>query len=80
MLSATPISITGGVEIEIAGVKRQYMVTYQISADSVKTIHLHGTQHLNFSDFKLAPPRKLGGMIKTRDQLTVDFQLKMKTI
>jgi hypothetical protein len=78
-LSIRPVKITGQVEIEIAGVKKLYTVNYQIS-DTAKVVHLIGSQQLNFSDFDLVPPHKLGGMIKTKDQLTVSFHLKMKNI
>ena len=79
-LSDKPASITGQVEIEIAGVKKLYQVDYQISIDSDDMIHLVGSREVNFSDFKLVPPHKLGGIIKTKDQLTVAFHLKMKSI
>jgi hypothetical protein len=78
-LSLRPVKITGQVEIEIAGVKKLYTVNYQIS-DTAKVVHLIGSQQLNFSDFDLIPPHKLGGMIKTKDQLIVSFHLKMKNI
>jgi hypothetical protein len=78
-LSLRPARITGQVEIEIAGMKKLYTVNYQIS-DTAKVVHLVGSQQLNFSDFDLIPPHKLGGMIKTKDQLTVSFHLKMKNI
>jgi hypothetical protein len=79
-LSAKYACITGEVEIEIAGVKKCYTINYQIAADSDKMIHLLGSRDLDFSDFKLIPPKKLGGMIKTNDLLTVVFHLKMKSI
>jgi len=78
-LSVRPLKITGQVEIEIAGVKKLYTVNYQIS-DTAKVVHLIGSKQLNFSDFDLVPPHKLGGIIKTNDQLTVLFHLKMKSI
>jgi hypothetical protein len=79
-LSAGPIAITGEVEIEIAGTRKLYTVNYQISEDTGKMIHLLGSRDVNFSDFNLIPPRKLGGIIKTNDQLAVAFDLKMKAI
>jgi hypothetical protein len=79
-LSGKPVTINGKVEIEIAGIKKFYQVDYRISVDTGKVIHLLGSKDLNFSDFKLIPPRKLGGMIKTKDQLTVAFNLNMKNI
>jgi hypothetical protein len=79
-LTAKPESITGWVFIEIAGVRKRFEVNYQISQDAQKVIHLLGSRDVNFSDFNLVPPRKLGGMIKTNDKLSVDFHLRMKSM
>lgn len=77
-LSANPQNINGLVNIELAGTTKRFQINYQISADGAKVIHLLGSKEINFSDFNLVPPRKLGGMIKTNDQLTVTFHLKIK--
>jgi len=77
---AKPEFITGLVAIEIAGVAKHFEIKYQISQDDQKVIHLLGSRDLNFSDFNLTPPQKLGGMIKTKDQLTVAFNLNMKSL
>jgi hypothetical protein len=79
-VSAKTQTITGLVNIELAGVTKQFEINYQISTDAAKVIHLLGSKAINFSDFNLIPPRKLGGMIKTNDQLSVTFHLKIKTI
>jgi hypothetical protein len=72
--------VTGLVDIEIAGVNKRFEINYQISRDEENVIHLLGSRDLNFTDFNLIPPRKLGGMIQTKDLLIVAFHLKMKTI
>lgn len=79
-LAAEPQAITGWVNIELAGVSKHFQINYKVSMDAQKVIHLLGSQNINFSDFSLTPPRKLGGMIKTNDQLRVEFHLKMKSI
>jgi hypothetical protein len=79
-ITALPERITGLVDIEIAGVSKRFEVSYQLSRDERQVIHLQGMRTVNFSDFNLAPPTKLGGMIKTRDALSVDFQLNMKEL
>lgn len=79
-MTRKPEPVTGLVDIEIAGVNKRFEINYQIGRDEQNVIHLLGSRNLNFSDFKLIPPSKLGGMIKTKDQLTVEFHLKMKTI
>jgi len=79
-LTAKPQSITGLVSIELAGTSKRFEINYQVSTDTQKIVHLLGSQDIKFSDFNLIPPRKIGGMIKTNDQLSVEFHLKMKTI
>jgi hypothetical protein len=79
-LTAEPQQITGWVNIELAGTSKRFEINYQVSIDAQKMIHLLGTRNINFSDFNLIPPRKLGGMIKTSDKLSVAFHLKMKSI
>jgi len=79
-LTTEPKSITGWVNIELAGTTKRVEIKYQVSMDDQKVIHLLGSQDINFSDFNLVPPRKLGGMIKTNDLLSVAFHLKIKAI
>ncbi|UOE49787.1 YceI family protein [Mucilaginibacter sp. SMC90] len=80
VMTAAPAEITGLVDIEIAGISKRFEVAYQLSQDAQQIVHLRGTRVVNFSDFNLIPPTKLGGMIKTRDALSVDFQLNMKEL
>jgi hypothetical protein len=79
-LTSSPKFIKGLVNINLAGITKRFEVNYQVSVDADKIIHLLGSKDINFSDFNLIPPRKLGGMIRTNDQLTVSFHLKIKTI
>lgn len=73
-------SIKGLVSIELAGETRQYDVDYQFIADGTKTLNLIGKRKVKFSDFNLNPPKKAGGMIRTNDELAVEFNLKIKVI
>ncbi len=75
-LSNNPKPINGFVEIQLAGTAKRYKVNYQISADGKKFIHLVGSRDVNFSDFNLTPPKKLGGMVRSKDKLSVVFNLK----
>lgn len=79
-LTPEPQQITGWVNIDLAGVSKRLQINYEVSVDDQKVIHLLGSKNINFSDFALIPPRKLGGMIKTNDLLNVAFHLKMKAI
>lgn len=79
-LSPKPKPITGWVIIELAGASKRFEINYQASVDAQRCIHLLGSRDVNFSDFNLIPPRKLGGMIKTNDQLSVQFHLKIAAL
>lgn len=79
-LTNTQESITGIVNIELAGVSKKIEINYRISMDEQKIIHLVGTQTIRFSDFALIPPRKLGGMIRADDRLDVVFRVNFKRI
>ena len=79
-LNQQPENIKGIVEIELAGCKKRFEVTYQIYADDPNAIHLIGRRDINFSDFNLIPPTKLGGIIRTEDKLSVDFHLKIRPL
>jgi len=69
---------TGDVEIELAGVKRSFQVKYAIHKANQHNIELIGTRSVNFSDFNLKPPSKLGGTIRVKNELQVAFKLQLK--
>lgn len=68
----------GNVTIELAGVTRQFEVNYKVVSAERDFINLVGFQKVHFSDFNITPPRKLGGMIRTNNELSVVFDLRMK--
>ena len=72
--------IKGLVNIELAGVTKKYEVSYKFYMDKQNIIHLIGDRSVNFSDFKLTPPKKLGGIIRANDNLDVEFGLSLKAI
>ena len=79
-LKATPEAIKGWVNIELSGVTKRYEVSYKFSMDNMKVIHLVGDRSVNFSDFNITPPRKLGGIIRANDRLDVEFSLDLKEV
>jgi hypothetical protein len=79
-LKPTPEIIKGWVFIELSGVTKKYEVSYKFSMDNLKVIHLIGDRSVNFSDFNITPPRKLGGIIKANDRLDVEFGLDLTQI
>lgn len=75
-----PEQINGTVNISLAGVTKKFDVNYKVISGNGKSLTLIGTQNVNFTDFNLSPPRKAGGMIRTKDELKVEFSLKLKVI
>lgn len=72
--------IKGLVSIELAGVTKRFEVDYKFLSSGANTIQLVGTRQVNFSDFNIVPPRKIGGMIQTNNELSVVFNLRMRVI
>lgn len=75
-----PENIRGSVNIELAGVTRRFDVDYKVLAGSDDVINLIGIRKVNFTDFNITPPRKIGGMIQTDNELNVMFTLRLKMV
>ena len=72
--------ITGLVDIELSGVKKRFNIEYEFQLAKANEIQVIGSKQILFSDFNLIPPRKLGGMIKTNNELMITFNISMKSI
>lgn len=79
-LSTKESKIKGTVDIELAGKVKRFTVNYTFKLDNQRNIILLGERDVNFSDFGLTPPRKLGGMIQTENKLSVEFKLTLKPL
>ncbi len=75
-----PTRITGVVDIDLAGVTKRFDINYLFTVGSGQLLHLKGDRVINFSDFNLTPPSKLGGIIKAKDELSVEFKLNLKPL
>jgi len=72
--------ISGWVEVELAGVKKVFELHYTFTKAATGSIRLNGGRKFCFSDFSLAPPRKLAGLVKIRDEFDVKFELMLKPV
>ncbi len=72
--------IVSSVNINIAGVSKRYNVLFRFSRNAQGIITLTGNQAINFSDFNISPPHKLGGMIKAKDRLDVEVRLSLRQV
>lgn len=75
-----PSKITGVVDISLAGVAKRYDINYVFTVDNSNMVHLKGDRAVTFTDFNLSPPSKLGGVIKAKDELLVEFNLNLKPV
>jgi len=66
------LEITAKICVEIAGVKREYLVP--VIFDS-KNLNVKGILKINIKDFCLKSPKKLLGFIMIDDNVDVDFNL-----
>lgn len=69
----------GAVEIQLAGAKKNCNIDYYISNKNENSFRLNGNKLLHFSDFKLKAPEKFGGLLKTKDELFIQFYLNIET-
>ena len=67
------------VLITLAGVTRQYTIgCSQVNCGD--HLAIRGTERLKLTDFKIAPPEKLSGLIKVKDEITVSFGIILNFI
>ncbi len=73
-------TVSGLVEIELAHVVKRTEINYTVKALPGNRIQINGAHTFSFSDFNLKAPRKLAGLIRTKNQIKVNFQLFFKAI
>lgn len=64
------------VDITIAGITRSYDIPVEIRNGIVS--QFKGVMELNINDFNLEAPKKLFGMIVVKDDIKINFDLKVK--
>jgi hypothetical protein len=73
-------SVKGIVDIELAHTVKRAEICYTVKALPGNRIQMNGSQVFSFSDFNLKAPKKLAGLIRTKDKIKVNFQLFFKSI
>ena len=73
-------NIKGWVCIELAGVTKRTEIDYLVLNSNPDVLQLNGSRKLKFSDFGLKPRHKMAGLIKVEEELTVRFQLILRSI
>lgn len=72
--------VKGIVDIELARVIKRSEIDYTVRTLPGNRIQINGSHIFSFSDFELKAPRKLAGLIRTRDKIKVNFQLFFRAI
>lgn len=70
--------IEGEADIELAGVTHHMPIAFSVIPGTGDQIQLIGIKQILFSDFNLKPPSKLGGAIKVKNELLVEFKLYLQ--
>ncbi len=71
-------TVAGKVKIMILNTEKIFTIPFQARHSDDKNFSLTGKVNLLFSDFKLMPPKRFGGMIKIDETISVNFRLHMK--
>jgi hypothetical protein len=72
--------VNAWIEVELAGKRRLFEVPFQFTSHDRKSFLLNGTKAFCFSDFNITPGEKFGGMIKVKNEFSVNFRLEMNAI
>ena len=85
LIDATLASDTGSADsvrdintigkLTIAGITKTVPMSIAIKQSSPERFTITGSKALSMTDFGITPPTALWGIIKTKDRLTVNFQL-----
>jgi hypothetical protein len=83
-LSLDPIkhgsTVKGQVLVELAGKKKIMDVEYACEQLASGQMHLTGTRSMRFPDFELEPPKKIGGLIRIKEDINVQFNLYFRKL
>jgi hypothetical protein len=73
-------AVKGWVEVILAGVCKRFEIPFVLNKVNNCTIQLNGIKAFSFTDFRLAPPKKIAGLVKVHDKFEVDFHLQLTQV
>lgn len=71
--------LSGMVIIELAGKRKSFNLRYSFTKTN-SGYRLQGSRAFSFADFELSPPKKIGGLVKVKDDFDVAFTLLLGNI
>jgi len=70
-------TINGTIVIELAGTAKEFKIPLSFIKKG-NLYQMKGNKSFTFSDFKLLPPKKVGGLIKVKDEFKAIFMLSLQ--
>ena len=67
----------GNVNIYICGIRKEYMIDFDVNNLPNGKIQLNGHRELKLSEFNIKTPSKMMGLIKVSDDIEIEFQLML---
>ncbi|WP_140938820.1 YceI family protein [Sphingobacterium lumbrici] len=70
-------TVTGTIIIELAGTTKEFKIPLSFIKKG-NIYQMKGSKCFTFADFNLSPPKKIGGLIKVKDEFQATFMLSLQ--
>ena len=78
IVSPNGVPTLANVATTLGGVTKEYTIELRDYKFQNNLVIVSGTNKINMTDFGISPPTALFGMIKVKDQISIDFTLSIK--
>jgi polyisoprenoid-binding protein YceI len=78
-VDGTTYKVNGVGKLTIAGVTKQTDVNGTCKVNPDKSLTITGTKKFKMTEYKVEPPTALFGTIKTGDEVTINYNVKIKS-
>jgi len=68
------VPLPNNIQITLAGISRTYEIGCTLD-NCDKNLYISGAAKIKLSDFDISPPAKFNGLVKVRDEISVNFGL-----
>jgi len=65
-------------QLNVAGVSKEVLINISCMANKNGSITCTGTYHLKMADYNVEPPKFMGGLMTTGDNVTLDFSMRFE--
>jgi len=72
--------ILKGVTIRVAGVSNQYDISCRIVKGDNENQILDGSARIKLTDLDIAPPVRIFGLVKVKNEITINFEFCLKSV